>query len=409
MLKIFGKKTKKLFFILVVFTLFLNIISISSSKEVNLENTITNNLPTSFNWQNVEGLDFSTSVKNQEFCKSDASFALISCLESIMQYNVGYPFYCDLSEAHLFFKNNGTCTNGVNISVCADYLKNYGVPDEGCFPYPEKYSNIPNYTNISEWEERSVKISHWGWVNNEIESIKESLITHGPVVALINYSLHFLNYKGDIYTPKGRTIGLQWISIFGYDDDPGYWICKNSWGKKWGDYGWFKLPYNSGMITNGKYLKSENIPKNCTGILFINGSLGDLTKNVPIIEIFQPSRGFLYANEYQYTKKILRSNLFTEWALYKIQNSFLNKLSKNRFVDIRIPCVINSCMIEICAVKHSGNASVYIDDEFKYNFSTTTFFIRVYFDNPGLHNLKVVAYNENGDMSFDRREFYVIL
>jgi len=401
----------RLFFsIFIAIVLFLNIFtSFSFSKTINTEDIDKVSSTDSFSWRDVEEMDFSTPVKNQEYCKSSASFALIACLETMVQYNVSYPFHCDLSEAHLFFNNNGTCDNGVNISACADYLKNLGVPDEGCFPYPEKYCSIPDYTNISNWEMRAVKTSDWGWVDNKIESIKEAITTHGPVVALINYSSSFLNYKGGIYRPKDKIIGIQWVSIFGYNDDPGYWICKNSWGKEWGEYGWFKMPYNSDMITNGKYLDHEHISNECTGVLFLNGTLGNLTPDVPIVEIFQPSRGFIYTSFSQYTKRSLRSNLFTEYFLYILRNSLFNRIFKNRFVDIRTPWVINSCMIEVCAVRYTGNTSVYIDNELKYNFTRTTFYNRIYVDTPGLHTLKAVAYNENGDMSFDTRDFLVIL
>jgi C1A family cysteine protease len=29
----------------------------------------------------------------------------------------------------------------------------------------------------------------------------------------------------------------------GYNDDPGFWICKNSWGT-WGEQGFFRITYN---------------------------------------------------------------------------------------------------------------------------------------------------------------------
>jgi len=401
------KKTKIIITALITIVLFLNLFSsISLSKKT--EGINNNSTYDYFSWRDINDTDFTSSVKNQGFCKSSASFALIACLETKIQYNVGYPFYCDLSEAHLFFKSNGTCDMGVNISVCADYLKNYGVPDEGCFPYPNRYSNTPSFGNIPNWEKRAVKIHDWGWISNDIESIKEAITEYGPVCALINYSSSFVNYKAGVYEPKGKTSGVQWVSIVGFDDNSGYWICKNSWGEEWGEYGWFKIPYNAGMITTGKYLKSEKIPDDCTGVLFINGTVGDLAPDVPIVKIFQPSLGFIYSNIFQDKKRFFKSNFFTERLTYMVYNNFLNKVFKKRFIDLRTPWVINSCMIEICAVRHMGNVSVYIDDELKYNFTKTTFFTRISVDTPGFHTLKAVAYNETGDKSFDIREFLVL-
>ncbi len=401
---------KLIFITLITLVLFFNIFSnFSFSKKTDDVNDIENNSTYNcFTWRNINETDFTSPIKNQEFCKSSASFALIACLETKIQYTIGYPFYCDLSEAHLFFKSNGTCDKGVNISVCADYLKNHGVPDEGCFPYPERYCITPSFDNISAWEDRAVKIHDWGWINNDVESIKEAIVQHGPVCALINYSLSFVNYKGGVYEPKGKTRGVQWISIVGFDDNPGYWICKNSWGEEWGEYGWFKIPYDSDMITTGKYLDSENIPDDCNGVIFLNGTLRNLTPDVPIVKIYQPSLGFIYSNLFRDKKRFFKSNFFTERLTYTVYNNFLNNVFKKRFIDIRTPWVINSCMIEVCAVRYVGNVSVYIDDELKYNFTKTTFFTRISVDTPGFHTLKAIAYNDEGTKSVDIREFLVI-
>ena len=95
-----------------------------------------NNLPPYFSWRDINGIDFTTPAKNQEPCPSCEAYALVSVLETLVQYKVGYPFGCDLAEAHLFFCSGGTCRWGVNVTHAADYLIKYGVPDEGCFPDP---------------------------------------------------------------------------------------------------------------------------------------------------------------------------------------------------------------------------------------------------------------------------------
>ncbi|MEM1514173.1 MAG: hypothetical protein QXW78_02775 [Candidatus Thermoplasmatota archaeon] len=63
--------------------------------------------PEKFSWRDIDGVDYTTPVKNQE-------------------YKVG-PFGCDLSEAHLFFCSGGTCKWGVNVTNAANYVVNYGV------------------------------------------------------------------------------------------------------------------------------------------------------------------------------------------------------------------------------------------------------------------------------------------
>ena len=36
-------------------------------------------------------------------------------------------------------------------------------------------------------------------------------------------------------------IGGHAVAVVGYDDTEGYWICKNSWGKSWGENGFFRI------------------------------------------------------------------------------------------------------------------------------------------------------------------------
>ena len=50
------------------------------------------------------------------------------------------------------------------------------------------------------------------------------------------------------YDGKSKEIGGHWVVIVGWKDDPempagGYWICRNSWGEKWGEKGYFKSAY----------------------------------------------------------------------------------------------------------------------------------------------------------------------
>ncbi len=108
------------------------------------ENNIQNSgLPPVFSWRNIDGVDYTTSVKDQRPAPTCEAYALVAALETLVQYQVGYPFDCDLSEAHLFFYPGGTADWGVNVTYAADYLIDQGVPDEGCFPDPHRPFDFP--------------------------------------------------------------------------------------------------------------------------------------------------------------------------------------------------------------------------------------------------------------------------
>ena len=38
------------------------------------------------------------------------------------------------------------------------------------------------------------------------------------------------------------------MAIVGYNDDPGYWICKDQKGTDWGENGWFRIKYGECKI-----------------------------------------------------------------------------------------------------------------------------------------------------------------
>lgn len=223
------KIMKKNITIILIVLAFINIPAIVAEVDSHVQ---IDDLPSSFSWCNINGTDFTTPIKNQEPAPTCEAYAFVAALETLVQYKVGYPFNCDLSEAHLFFYSGGTCNWGVNVQDAADYLVEYGVPDEGCFPDPQRPEDTP-FESLPGWENRTVKIREWGWVENNVESIKRALIEHGPLIICIIVRQDFRYYRKGIYTPsKWSTIkGGHVITIVGYDDNQNYWLIRNSWGR----------------------------------------------------------------------------------------------------------------------------------------------------------------------------------
>ncbi len=111
-------------------------------------------LPSSFSWTDYDGIDYSTPVKNQAPAPTCEAYALCASLETILQYNRQEIFNPDLSETHLYFYAGGTYEAGyVNIVDAANYLIEYGVPDEGCFPDPHRPKDTP-FNSLPEWVNR---------------------------------------------------------------------------------------------------------------------------------------------------------------------------------------------------------------------------------------------------------------
>jgi hypothetical protein len=387
-----NNKTIKWIIFSCVILFFLNIFTTSTlclqQTSYTLENDGINtekydsNLPSSFSWLDINGTNFATPIKNQAPCPSCEAYALVAALETIVQYKVGYPFGCDLSEMHLFFYSGGTSNWGVDVKKAADYLVEYGVPDEGCYPDPHRSFDYP-FESLIGWENRTVKIQEWGWVENDIDSIKQALIEYGPLVICVTVRTDFMVYKGGIYRNIwGEREGGHLITIFGYNDNQRYWLIKNSWGTEWGEDGWIRVSYDADTLER-PFIRGFY---GGTGILYINGVYGNLQPDVPKIYIEKPHRGLNYFN-----------NLSWKFSL-------LRKL----FIKRGEAIIIKGTNIELTTSEDTSYVEFFIDNEMVSNLSTAPFQWYLPSKSYGLHELKVVAYNDRNNASQDIMDIFTI-
>ncbi|MCK4415655.1 MAG: right-handed parallel beta-helix repeat-containing protein [Thermoplasmatales archaeon] len=201
-------------------------------------------IPPYFSWQDINGTDYTTPIKDQSPAPTCEAHALCASLETQMQYQMGELYGPDISETHLYFYAGGTYQAGyVNLIDAANYLMEYGVPDEGCYPDPHRAFDYP-FESIPGWENRTVKIQEWGWVDHDVESIKSALIKHGPLIICIFFWQDFFYYRGGVYEHRwGSRTGGHVVTIVGYDNSNECWIVKNSWGTDYQEDGWFKIAY----------------------------------------------------------------------------------------------------------------------------------------------------------------------
>lgn len=152
--------------------------------------------------------------------------------------------------------------------------------DEGCFPDPHRPADF-TYQSLPGWQNRTVKITDWGWIAHDIDTIKQNLITHGPLVVCIHFPNDFFNYRHGVYTPgPGQIVGGHVVALVGYDDANSCWILKNSWGTRWGEDGWFRLSYSANIFS------SWYGPG--TGIMYLGDVYDNLRPNAPTISFDTP-------------------------------------------------------------------------------------------------------------------------
>jgi C1A family cysteine protease len=219
----------------------------------------TLNLGDTFDWRNNNGEDWTTKIKDQGSCGSCTAFAIAAAIEAKINIQNDDPdINRDLSEAHLYFCTGHICSWGAYIKDLLYYAKNYGISDEGSFPYDKARSGLNLECDLSEdWKNNGVWISGWRWVYNDVNSIKNALVEHGPLVASMLGYENFKKYGGGVYTPDGDPVRYHCVVIVGYDDLEDYWICKNSWGTWWGEDGWFRIKYGVCRIEDAvAYIKN---------------------------------------------------------------------------------------------------------------------------------------------------------
>jgi hypothetical protein len=221
--------------------------SVMRSRIMRARKTFT--YPSAFDWRNYKKKDWTTPIRDQGACGSCVAFGVVATMEA--QWNIlrGDPdIDLDLSEAHLFFCGGSCgCSFGWNVPPALDYAKEHGVSIEDCFPYADHDMEC---SLCKDWTEKAYRVVSWREITSVAER-KNILSNHGPLVACMDVYEDFKTYTGGVYThTTGDLLGGHCISVVGYDDSLGCWICKNSWGTGWGESGglsaergWFRIAY----------------------------------------------------------------------------------------------------------------------------------------------------------------------
>ena len=201
------------------------------------------NLPTKWDWRDVDGKNWMTRAKNQGNCGSCWSFTVIGAFEARINIANGEPNYdFDLSEQFQVScdGNNGGCGGGV-LEYAVYFLRYTGVPDEACFPY--QASDLPCTDRCGDWASRVIKSSDYGYTYTASEY--RDLIYEGPVGGSFDMKEDFLYYKSGVYDPvMGENFKAgHGMCLCGWDDPGNCWLVKNSWGEGWGTqgFGWISM------------------------------------------------------------------------------------------------------------------------------------------------------------------------
>lgn len=210
--------------------------------------------------KSVDLRKYLSPVVDQGELGSCTANAIVSGLREYLE-NVSNQKFITLSRLYLywwerFIENTVNEDSGAYIRDGMKVLKQLGCSPETDYPYViSTFTNEPSPKAIMDGV--SYTINEYKRVLN-LNALKISLAEGLPVVTGIKI---YSSFESDVVAKTGivpmpdlnkdQLLGGHAVLAVGYDDSKQQVIMRNSWGKDWGDKGYFYLPYKYFTDSNG--------------------------------------------------------------------------------------------------------------------------------------------------------------
>lgn len=138
--------------------------------------------------------------------------------------------------------------DGMMIRDALKTMQKYGVPFEQDCPGNSPLNQAMKVVSEKENEYKELasphRISAYIRLNSEKE-MKTALMEYGPIlVSMTTYKKVDLVGDNKVYTltEESTKSGRHCVMIYGWNEEG--WLTQNSWGRNWGRYGRFVIPYS---------------------------------------------------------------------------------------------------------------------------------------------------------------------
>ncbi|KJE88537.1 papain family cysteine protease [Capsaspora owczarzaki ATCC 30864] len=215
-------------------------------------------LPDSFTWGNVNGVNYLSERRNQHgpesYCGSCWDVATTNAVSdriAILRKNA-YPPVVLSAQVVLNCGYGGSCGGG-SASGVYEALNKYGLPDETCQAYAGDIAQACKDVNICETCGSSgctaisnftmYYVSEYGTVRGA-DKMKAEIFARGPISCGIDATAALEAYTGGVFSEFSvLPIINHEISVVGWgtNGSTSYWIVRNSWGSFYGEDGFFRI------------------------------------------------------------------------------------------------------------------------------------------------------------------------
>ena len=225
----------------------------------------SNEAPDYLDWRGVRA----TGVKDQGSCSASWAFSTVGNLEGL--YAEHYDVLLDLSESVIIdcdTKDSG-CNGGL-MEYALDWLKDNVMMSESDYPYSGTQGKCKIdidkriHMTVTGFKKLGPGTSVFSCCDEE--EMKEFVFEIGPLSVALNgnplqtYASGVIDLNSSQCSPSGIN---HCALVVGYGNDSAtgldYWIVKNSWGKVWGENGYFRIRRGNGTCGINCYVITATV------------------------------------------------------------------------------------------------------------------------------------------------------